>query len=279
MILCLSNKECLPCIVYHSGMLDKRLKLIAKQIFRLLYSLPRKSRDLWAETFMKRLELPTFQITLKNSNLRLAELCDKYGSDKGSLHAKSELYFWKPHGYTDFYELLFHKLRDKKLMLFECGLGSIDPEIPSNMGVNGKPGGSLRVWRDYFHNSSIYGADVDPKTLFTEDRIQTVEMDQTNAESISDAMKFLGVETFDVIIDDGLHNYLAGTNLFENLYNYLPEDGIYVIEDVHSTDKERYLSFFSAYTDLEIAFVDFGRRRDRGSLIYIHKKESIRSII
>jgi len=258
--------------VYYFVMPVKSVKRIAKQTFRFLYSLPRKSRDFWAETFFKRLDLPTYQITLMNSNLQLAELCDKYGSDKGSLTLKSELYFWKPHGYTDFYELLFHKIRDKKLSLFECGLGSIDPEIPSNMGVNGKPGGSLRVWRDYFQNSSIYGADIDPKTLFTEDRIKTVQMDQTKAESISEAMKFLEVQNFDVIIDDGLHNYFAGKCLFENLYQFMSENGIYIIEDVHSTDKERYLNFFGAYCDLEIAFVDFGQRRDRGSLIYIHKK-------
>lgn len=253
-------------------MLINKLVLIAKKIFRALYSFPRKNRDFWAEFFINRLGMATYRITIKNSDMRLAELCDKYGSDKGSQYKKSELYFWKPHGYTDFYEILFHHLRDENLSLFECGLGTIDPKVPSNMGVNGKPGGSLRVWRDYFKNALIYGADIDPKTLFTEDRIKTVEMDQTNSKSISDAMITLGVKEFDIIIDDGLHNYLAGKCLFENLYNYLPVNGIYIIEDIHSTEKERYLNFFDTYTNLSVTFADFGRRGNRGSLIYIQKK-------
>ena len=33
------------------------------------------------------------------------------------------------------------------------------------MSINGKPGASLRAWRDYFVNSVVYGADIDKNIL------------------------------------------------------------------------------------------------------------------
>ena len=41
------------------------------------------------------------------------------------------------------------------------------------MNINGKPGASLRAWRDYFENALIYGADIDKNILFKENRINT----------------------------------------------------------------------------------------------------------
>ena len=37
---------------------------------------------------------------------------------------------------------------------------------------------------------------------------------------------------FDLIIDDGLHNYKAALTLFLNSYEKLKKGGIYIIEDV-----------------------------------------------
>ena len=39
--------------------------------------------------------------------------------------------------------------------MFECGLGTNNPNLKSNMTENGIPGASLRVWRDYFFNAKI----------------------------------------------------------------------------------------------------------------------------
>ena len=33
------------------------------------------------------------------------------------------------------------------------------------MSEDGKPGASLRVWKEYFSNAEIYGADIDKKTF------------------------------------------------------------------------------------------------------------------
>jgi hypothetical protein len=70
------------------------------------------------------------------------------------------------------------------MKVFECGVGTNNPNITSNMGVNGQPGASLRVWRDYFQNAEVFGADIDRGILFEEQRIRTFYVDQTNKDSI-----------------------------------------------------------------------------------------------
>ena len=40
------------------------------------------------------------------------------------------------------------------------------------MGIKGKPGASVRAFRDYFDKAIIYGADIDSKILFFEKRIK-----------------------------------------------------------------------------------------------------------
>ena len=88
------------------------------------------------------------------------------------------------------------------------------------MGINGKPGASLRVWREYFKNAQIFGADIDKEILFKENRIETYYVDQLNRDSIKNMWKEINKNNFDLIIDDGLHNYDAGKNLFlESFHN------------------------------------------------------------
>jgi hypothetical protein len=119
-------------------------------------------------------------------------------------------------------------------LVFECGLGTNNPDFQSNMTVDGMPGASLRVWRDYFKNAQIYGADIDKDILFQEDRIKTYYVDQLNTPSIEAMWKKIGMQNFDIIIDDGLHTTDANINLFINSFNKLKKNGIYIIEDVHT---------------------------------------------
>ena len=97
----------------------------------------------------------------KRSDCELAQLCDKYGSDKGEITSLGHPYSWGSHTYTDYYRRLWGHCRGQVKMVFECGLGTNNPNIKSSMGINGKPGASLRVWRDYFPNAEIFGGDID----------------------------------------------------------------------------------------------------------------------
>ena len=81
-----------------------------------------------------------------------------------------------------------------------------------------RPGASLRVWRDFFPNANIYGADVDKKILFSDNRIYTFYVDQFNPQSIQEMWKNVDQDNFDLIIDDGAHYLKLIKNLFENLF-------------------------------------------------------------
>lgn len=147
------------------------------------------------------------------------------GSDKGS--------GW--HNYTIFYQEIFKEKRLDELNIFEVGLGTNNTSIPSNMGPEGKPGASLKGWKEYFSNSNIYGADIDKDILFEEERIKTFYCDQLNPGSILNMWDSpdLRDKEFDVIIDDGLHEFEANINFFRNSIHKLKKGGIFIIEDIH----------------------------------------------
>jgi hypothetical protein len=180
----------------------------------------------------------------KNYSCEVSRLCDIYGSDKGTLSEGDQPYPWPAHTYAEFYSRLFSHCRDGIFNVFECGLGTNNPNLPSSMGVYGKPGASLRVWRDFFPNAMVYGADIDKEILFEEERIKTFYIDQLDPEAIRGFWKRVGVEHFDLMVDDGLHTFDAGSTLFSHSIEKLSKNGIYIIEDVGGDDLVRYKNFF-----------------------------------
>lgn len=180
----------------------------------------------------------------KNSNCEISSLCDVYGSDKGEIKTGPHPYPWRSHTYADFYSRLFWHCRDGVRNVFECGLGTNNPDLPSSMGISGKPGASLRVWRDFFPNAMIYGADIDKDVLFEEDRIKTFYIDQLNPDAIKSFWQIVDTNDFDFMVDDGLHTFEAGSTLFLHSIDRLAQNGIYVIEDVGPADLLRYKEFF-----------------------------------
>lgn len=172
-------------------------------------------------------------------------LCDKYGSDKGEISSEGHPYPWPSHSYADFVERIFSHCRLSVKNVFECGMGTNNPVLASNMTSNGRPGASLRVWKEYFPNANIFGADIDKNILFSEDRIKTFFCDQTNINSIFDMWKNMEGIEFDFMIDDGLHTFEAGVCLFDGSFHKLKDGGIYIIEDIKSADIVKFLSYFS----------------------------------
>ena len=185
---------------------------------------------------------------VKNPKDELSLLCDLYASDKGESKVDAHPYPWASHSYTDYYSRIFYQTRTNIKRVFECGIGTNNPNFPSTMGISGKPGASLRVWRDYFPNAVIYGADIDREILFEEDRIKTFYLDQLNAESILDFWHQIGIKDFDLILDDGLHTFAAGSTLFINSVDSLSLYGIYIIEDVSISDLLKYKAFFEGFS-------------------------------
>jgi len=153
----------------------------------------------------------------------LFELVEKYGTDKTLSK------------YTYTYDELFNNIKYKTTSILEIGLGTLNPSIPSSFSGNTqhfshyKPGGSLRVWRDFFPNAQVYGVDIAKDCMFTEERIKTFLFDSAEKEYCD---YYLDNLEFDVIIDDGNHDPKYQVKTLKNLFPKLRENGIYIIEDI-----------------------------------------------
>lgn len=157
---------------------------------------------------------------LKNLNFYV----QKYGTDKTIS------------GYTEIYEQIFSHIRHQKLNILEIGIGSLDINIKGHFRQIRElyydhyvQGGSLRVWKDYFYNSEIHGLDIADDCFFLEDRIKTYICDSQNKENCDSLLKN---NTYDIIIDDGLHQAKAQIKTLENFFSRLNKNGFYIIEDL-----------------------------------------------
>lgn len=149
----------------------------------------------------------------------LAGLFDRHGSDKAAKH--------------DYFLAYAAILADlgAPAAIAEVGLGSNNTDVPSNMGREGSPGASLRAFRDHLPDTQVYGADVDPRILFSEDRIETFHVDQTDPASV----RALGASLparLDLLIDDGLHTPNANLAVLTLGLEKVGPGGWIVIEDI-----------------------------------------------
>ena len=159
---------------------------------------------------------------------RLCEIMGRNKSDKGNLDITK---CW--HNYTLLYYSIFKDICDKKLKVFELGIGTTNTDIPCNMGKHGRHGASLYGWREFFVNSEIFGADIDKQILFTDDRIKTFFCDVRDVNSIISMWNNQDLSgKFDIIIDDGLHIFNDNITFFINSIDKLSENGYYIFEDI-----------------------------------------------
>lgn len=217
----------------------------------------------------------SFTVSYKTHPQEFSALAKKLGSDKGSpIEDDKFVSKWKYHAYTDFYEHFLGPWRNNVQGVFECGIGTTDQSIQSNMGSQGTPGASLRMWRDLFPNANIYGADIDKNVLFTEDRIQTYWVDQTNRGSVESLSRSLPKD-LDLIIDDGLHDATAAITLFKGVFGNLRPGGVYIVEDVWDIDNPfNFRKNFLESLDkdgIDYSVVELSREYKHIALVLIYK--------
>lgn len=148
----------------------------------------------------------------------LCELAKKYETDKGGWHLRygggdSDTC----HNYTPTYYRLLAPIRDSVTRVLEVGINA---------------GGSLRMWRDFFPHATVWGMDVRPETMFSEDRIHTVIADAFSPSSLACALEAMGQPQFDFIVDDASHEFDHQWWTCNFLMPNLRRDGLYVIEDM-----------------------------------------------
>ena len=166
-------------------------------------------------------DLPTSpnQISIQEN---LKELFDGHGSDKATNHNYHLLYAW-----------IIANLGNEVLQVMEIGLGTNNTDTPSNMGEFGRPGASLRAWRDYSDKCEVIGLDIDDRVLFTEERIRTYQLDQTNNYSWEMVSRSVESNSVNLLIDDGLHSPEANLKSLIHGPRYISKGGFLVIEDIH----------------------------------------------
>jgi hypothetical protein len=137
---------------------------------------------------------------------------------------------WGSHWYTQHYQFHFEKFRNKPIKVLEIGVGGYE---------NPEWGGeSLRMWKAYFKNASIYSIDIHDKSLQEEHRIKIYRGSQVDEDLIKQIISEVG--EFDIIIDDGSHLNRHVIKSFELLFPHLKKGGIYALEDLQTSYYPQY---------------------------------------
>ncbi|MFI9051371.1 hypothetical protein [Streptomyces sp. NPDC053427] len=143
----------------------------------------------------------------------LSELSIRFGSDKWGLHC-----------YTPHYERHFAPYADRALNILEIGVGGYSRPAWG--------GGSLRMWKRFFHRSMVFGIDIFDKQAFQSQRIGILQGSQSDEGFLEEALRRTG--PLDIVIDDGSHVNSDVITSFGYLFPRLRPGGLYVIEDVQT---------------------------------------------
>jgi hypothetical protein len=188
------------------------------------------------------------------------ELCDlalKYRTDKCEAIK---------HPFTHFYfDLLSPQKRSIKKVL-EIGVGLKRPGSHSE----NRTGASLYMWKDFLPSALIYGADIDPLTMFRDGRIKTFLCDQSKKEDLENLIRQTG-SNLDLVIDDASHDPSLQISTCQTLMPLLHKDVLYIIEDVANQGIERRLRMFD--TTVISLRASNGRRYPDDKLIVVRNKD------
>jgi hypothetical protein len=147
-------------------------------------------------------------------------LVDNSQTDKNTTHSYLSLYN----------QLLINKKITAKNVL-EIGIGDFGE----------KNGGSIKLWKDFFTNATIYGIDILPINRVMDELLNNSRVIlYTSTNGYNETFfktQFLEKNIkFDFLLDDGPHT-LESMKMFIKLYSQvMTDDGILIIEDIQSWD-------------------------------------------
>lgn len=165
---------------------------------------------------------------MKSKITELCKIAYKYGTDKCPQIK---------HAYTPFYFNLLKNRRESIKKVLEVGIGYYrgmqQNETIYDPGLKRQyhRGASLYMWRDFFPNAQIYGADIRPEAVFKDDRITTFLCDEKKNEDLVELIKNTGSD-IDLVVDDASHHVNDQIFLAKNILHLLNKNVTYIIEDV-----------------------------------------------
>jgi len=168
----------------------------------------------------------------KASDTPKSELFDIFAADT-SVH--------KWHHYFEIYEKHFNQYRNRPIRMLEIGVFR---------------GGSLRMWKQYFHPESvIVGIDIDKSCQAHERADENVHVrigSQADPAFLAEVTEEFG--PFDIILDDGSHKTHHQNVSFGALFRAsLKDGGCYMVEDMHS-------NYWLKTIDSEDTFIDLSKQ-------------------
>ena len=132
-------------------------------------------------------------------------------------HTGNIIHKWQH--YFGIYDRHFSRFRNKKVTILEIGVHK---------------GGSLELWRKYFgENCEIIAIDINPQCKRFENSFTKIFIGSQEDKAFLQNLK-KQIPKVDILIDDGGHmmNHLRVT--FDELYDWVAEDGVYLAEYLHT---------------------------------------------
>jgi 23S rRNA U2552 (ribose-2'-O)-methylase RlmE/FtsJ len=142
--------------------------------------------------------------------------------------------------YFDIYERHFNEFRGKQIVILEIGVSN---------------GGSLHMWKHYFGDGAmIFGVDVIPECKSLEqENIKIFIGSQSDRKFLRNLKE--SIPPIDILIDDGGHTMIQQKRTFEELFDHVKEDGIYLCEDLHTS----YLASYGDGYKRKGSFIEYSK--------------------
>jgi hypothetical protein len=143
--------------------------------------------------------------------------------------------------YFEIYDRHFSRYRNTPVHIVEVGVFK---------------GGSLQMWKQYFGaQARIYGVDIDPRCAeYSEDRIEILIGSQEDREFLRTIPQ--RVPKIDIFIDDGGHTMKQQITTFEEIYQHVDANGIYLCEDLHTS----YWGYFGGGYRRRGTFIEYSKK-------------------
>lgn len=157
--------------------------------------------------------------------------------------------------YFNIYQKHFDKFLNRSINLLEIGIAE---------------GGSLELWHKYFgQDCNIFGIDIDPNVLNLKFEFPVDIAIGNQADEDFWKYYLFNKPNFDIIIDDGGHGMEEQIATLINVFPYLNNGGILLVEDVHTS----YWAAFNGELLNQGTFIERSK-----SLVDFLNRQHIRSI-
>ena len=166
-----------------------------------------------------------------NSSNLIAQF-SKFGSDKVSKHS-----------YGDLYELILSPLEMTTLNFLEIGIHR---------------GASLRAISSRFTKWNVFGVDIRQECLINEGMISSYLVNQFSDQDWALFRSRIDSRKFTFVIDDGFHTFQSSLISFINLKSCLLDNFTYFVEDVLTSDLQKWMLFAATSPEYQFIFMTSG---------------------